>query len=118
MGKPQLTLVISIIIAVIVIFSFIAGSTTTMTDSSDTITTANNCSQFEDPSTGIPYVYNSTSGSCHNTTGLGSDVVTAAARLKTLPLNSLFASNGVVWLILMAMVLLVIAGFVLLKKRK
>ena len=115
--KTIVPVVLSVLIVIIVIFSFIGGASTTMKESSDTITTANNCSQFSEASTGADYVYNATSGSCHNTTTLGSGVV-ATAHLKTLPLNALFNSSGVVWLIAMASVMLLLIGAAFIKKRR
>ena len=115
--KTLIPIVLSVLIVIIVIFLFIGGASTTMKESSDSITTANNCSQFTDPSSGVAFDYNATSGSCHNTTTLGSGVV-ATARLKTLPLNNLFNSSGVVWLMVMAGVMLLLIGTAFIKKRK
>lgn len=112
-AKTLIPIVVSVLIAVIVIFSFIGNASSSMKESSDSITTANNCSQFSGTD-GSAYIYNATSGSCHNTS---SDVI-ATARLKTLPLNSLFNSSGVIWLIVMAAVLILLIGASFIKKRK
>ena len=96
----------AVIIAVVIIFTFVGGSGKTITDAGNTITNANNCSESVDGA-GIPHVWNETSRLCDNSTGGN---VTAA--LYNLPLNTLFGGSGVLILILMSMILLLVIGWV------
>lgn len=96
--------VVLLIVAIIIIFSFIGGSSAELTSAADSITDANNCSE------GTDLVYNISDKYCYNSTG--TNQIYEAGQYD-LPLNTLFSSTGVVLLVLMAAFLIFVVVLVL-----
>lgn len=99
--------IISVIIVVVIIFSFVGTSSSNLITGANSITDANNCSEdtYSD-STGVELTYNITDKYCYNSTGSALYV----AGQYDLPLNSLFSSSGVLLIMLMASILILIIG--------
>ena len=104
------------IIAIIVIFNLVGSSSTQLTGGGDSITDANNCSEGVD-NNDVALVYNITDKYCYNTSPDETGGKDSIAEQYDLPLNSLFSSNGIVLLILMAAVLLTIISIAMMKKK-
>ena len=111
--KQKITAVLLVIIALIVVFSIVSSTSDDLTDAGHSVDKANSCNRNKD-STGVTLVFNNTDSLCYNTTGVDTKL---GSTLTTLPLNNLFAANGIVFLILMAGVLLMIIMMVLKKLR-
>ena len=109
-AKQKITAVLLVIIAIIVVFSIVGSTSNDLSDSGDAITDANGCDRIED-SAGELMTFNTSSRNCINSTG--NDDIATGNQVNTLPLNNLFASNGVIFLIFMAGVLLMVIIMVL-----
>ena len=103
--KSKIISVVLLIVAIIVVFQIVGNSSTDLSESGDAITQANGCNRFDDAA-GTPSVYNVTDGLCHNSSGVADDRI--GNQQTTMPLNNLFAANGIVFLIFMSGVLLMI----------
>ena len=107
--------VILIIVAVVVIFQFVGTSSSDLAAAGNSITDANNCSEEVNSSvydsTGAVLTYDQSTKYCQNSTG---DDFYVAGQYD-LPLNGLFGSSGVAFLVMMAAILVFVV--VLLLKR-
>ena len=103
--KVVVIALVTLLVAFIVIFSIIGGSSGELRASADSITDANNCSDGTD-TTGTTLGYNFTTKYCSNSTG--NDLYVAGQ--YDLPLNALFSRSGVVLLIFMAAILIFLIG--------
>lgn len=106
--KNVITAVIVVIVAIVTIFYFVGGSASSMTDASNNLRYANNCSDKTDAS-GIALKLNlSSTGNCYNSSGNN----VGGANLYSLPLSGLFSTSGIVFFIIMAAILLTSVYFV------
>ena len=103
---------VTVVIAIILIFSIIAGISTTLRQGAESVTEANNCSLSLDGA-GTSHWYNITDGFCWNSTGADGTGVPEFDGGKSLPLASMFSSGGVLILILMGSFLLLLIGIAL-----
>lgn len=110
--KKTLITVIGVIITVIILFSFVGGSASTVINASNSVLYPNDCDATDD-SAGAPYYFNVSDGDCYNS----STASQGTAELDRLPLSALFASNGVILIILMAMLLIGITVYILKRVR-
>lgn len=115
-----MTVVLTMIIAVIIIFQFVGTSSDDIVDAADSITDATNCSDGEGVN-GEAMFYNASLDLCVNDTpDVGDEnysIRNSTALDYDLPLNSLFSSSGVLILILMAGILIFIVKLVIGKNK-
>jgi len=104
-AKAKIMAVILLIVALIVVMQIIGSTSNDLDDAGDSITDANGCVNFNDAA-GTPSVFNTTDRLCHNSSGVADARI--GDQTTTLPLNNLFASGGIVFLIFMAGVLLML----------
>lgn len=108
----MITSVLAVILTIVIIFSFVSGSTTTIEDASKSISEGNNCSE----NTGLDgstLTYNASDGGCY----MANSSFQVNATMYELPLRSMFAESGVLWLITMAALMIFIVVLVFVKVR-
>jgi hypothetical protein len=102
----------------VVILNIIAGTTLSLKNSAESVTDSNNCSESEDGA-GNLHFYNISDKYCYNTTADGGGLTKQhIAGQYDLPLNSLFSTGGVAFLVLMAGLLITIVIIALKGMRK
>ena len=106
--------IIFLVILIVVVFSFMGGTSEELKSAGDSITDANNCSVSRD-SASQALTYNISDGKCYNSTG-GSPFT---ATQFDLPLSSLFGRGGIILLVMMAaiLILLIVVLMATIKKR-
>jgi len=105
MENSKLMGIIGIIVLMIVGFSFVSAMTGSINKGAKSVSEANNCTTYNDAD-GYALTYNATSGGCFNSSfGTAYNASLYTAGTYKLPLSSLFASGGVVLLVLMIGVL-------------
>ena len=112
--KVWIATIFGIVIVVILLFSIIGGTSSTMIDSARSITDANNCSLGTDNGT-YTLQYNYSSKWCEGWNDTAKNRINPyyAALQTDLPLNSLFAETGVIFIAFMAALLIGIIAYVL-----
>ena len=100
-------MVILTVLGLVISMSIISGTSSDLIDAADSITDANNCSQF----TG--WEYNITGKTCTNTT---SGFEQTAGQID-LPLNAFFSSSGITYLVLMAFMFIGLVMFIIVKTK-
>ncbi len=111
-SKAIMITVISIIVAILLIFNITSESANSLKNASSSITDANNCS-ISLGNNSEQLVYNESTKFCDNESG--TPYYTAGE--TDLPLASLFASTGILMLILMAAILIFSVKIILSKKQ-
>lgn len=127
-NEKTIATIILTIVAIVLIFNIVGGTSENLKEGAEGVSEANNCSVSSDPNLDTSLWYNSTDQSCYN----GTESTTTrnecssipeyncskvhGAELYSLPLSSLFSPSGVIMLIVMAGILISVVAFVLKKK--
>ena len=101
MDKKTLTAIIGVIVIFITVFSILSATSDSVKVAASSASVPNNCSSM----TNSTYNYNATDGKCYDRTGAS---YSFSAATYALPLAGLFASSGVVLLIVFAAILLIV----------
>lgn len=105
------------LIGLIVVFSIIGSLSPTITDSANSISFPNNCSDGKDANNKV-LTFNVTDKQCYNQSASGNVTALYTAALYQLPLSGLFTPTGVVVIILMAVLFLALILFLFRMLRK
>lgn len=115
-AKTTMAYAMGVIIAILIIFSFISNASTSMRQSAESISDANNCSDTTDGA-GVAYSYNITSGLCQNSSVGAEDLYDTFDGTYDLPLSALFDVGGVAMLLLMAGILIAVIVIAIKRRR-
>ena len=114
MDNKILTIIIMAIIGIVIIFNIVGNSATTIIDSADSITDANNCTEDKVTDTNsVALFYNYSDKYCYNVSPGSDGGKQYLAGQYDLPINTLFGRSSVALLVFMGMLLLVIIGVAL-----
>ena len=112
--KAKIMTVLTVILGIVVLFLVIGNLAPTIAESGDSITDANNCSEYDDAN-GNALEYNITDKYCYSGNATGNKI--GLAGQYDLPLNSLFGRSGVILTIVMISLFIGIITLAL-KRRK
>lgn len=106
--------IVTLIVAIIIIFNVVGNSANNITDAADAVQYATNCSDGVGVN-GESLYYNSTLDLCVNDSKTGANCRNSTATHYNLPIESLFGASGVLLLVFMAGLLLFVVRIVLKK---
>ena len=111
----KINIIVVSVLSLLLLISIIAGVSSTMFESVETVSYPNNCSSYVDSAgSAMTFVSSISTAYCINSSGVASS---QAISYFKMPLSGLFTANGAVMLIVMA-ALLLFAIVLVLKKMK